>query len=58
MKRGSKAEAGAAAGKVPGIVIIIAAAAVAAALTEVGNVQKEAGTEVTGETAGDYFLPL
>lgn len=53
MKRGSKAEAGAAAGKVPGIVIIIAAAAVAAALTEAGNVQKEAGTEVTGETAGD-----
>ena len=58
MKRGLKAEAGAAAGKVPGIVIIIAAAAVAAALTEAGNVQKQAGTEATGETAGDYFLPL
>ena len=54
MKRGLKAEAEAAAGKVPDIADIIAAAA-AAALTEAGTVQIEAGTEVTEGPAGEHL---
>lgn len=53
MKRGLKAEAVAAAGKALDIADILAVAA-AAALTEAGTVQIEAGTEVTEEPVGEH----